>query len=233
MKQTLNCMTYNVLHSENIRTGEIDYDAFARVIREADADIVGLNEVYGPGSGFGDQAAELAKRLGFAHYFSEAFLDDGVDPFGNALLSRYPIENARTIRVPYPEVRLGPEYYEPRAVLEADTAGLHVLVTHFGLNADEQANALATILPLLREERCVLMGDFNVTPDDAVLRPIREKMCDADAFLPAGTMSFPSDAPKKKIDYVFLSRDCGVESASVLPVVVSDHRPFRVGTVLT
>ena len=44
---TLRVMSYNVLHFENVRTQRIDYDAFAAVIRESVADIVGLNEVYG------------------------------------------------------------------------------------------------------------------------------------------------------------------------------------------
>ena len=222
------CMSYNVLHFENVRTGAIDYDAFADVIRQSGADIVGLNEVYGASDAYDDQAAELAKRLGWHSYFSEAFLDDGVDPFGNAVVSRFPIEQAQTIPVPYPEIRSGTQYYEPRAVLRARIAGHTVLVTHFGLNPDEQENALQTVLPVIEDERCILMGDFNVTPDDDVLRPIRAKMLDADAHLPAGTMSFPSDAPRKKIDYIFHSADYTVQSAQIPPVVVSDHRPYIV-----
>ncbi len=223
---TLRVMSYNVLHFENVRTGEIDYDAFAAVIRETDADIVGLNEVYGGSLKYGEQAAELAKRLGWHWFFSEAFLDDGVDPFGNAVVSRLPIEQAETIPIPYPEARTGPEYYEPRAVLRTKIAGHTILVTHFGLNTDEQENALRTTLPLLEADRCILLGDFNVTPDNAVLAPIREKMRDADALLPAGTMSFPSDAPRKKIDYIFASADYTVRTAAIPAFVVSDHRPY-------
>ena len=223
---TLRVMTYNVLHFENVRTLAVDYDAYAAVIRKSSADVVGLNEVYGGCAARGEQAQELAKRLGWYWYFSEAFLDDGVDPFGNAIVSRFPIECAETIPIPYPEVRNGTEYYEPRAVLRAQIAGHTFLVTHFGLNPDEQENALQTVLPLLGKERCVLMGDFNVSPDDPALPPIREKMQDVDAFLPAGTMSFPSDKPRIKIDYIFTSRDYNVQTADVPAVVVSDHRPY-------
>lgn len=223
---TLRVMTYNVLHFEDVRTGAIDYDAFASVIRESGADVVGLNEVYGGCAARGEQAQELAKRLGWHWYFSEAFLDDGVDPFGNAVVSRFPIERAETIPIPYPEVREGTEYYEPRAVLRARIAGHTILVTHFGLNPDEQENALQTVLPLLENERCVLMGDCNVPPDAQVLLPIRDRMRDVDAFLPAGTMSFPSDKPRIKIDYIFTSADYTVLSADVPAVVVSDHRPY-------
>ena len=81
---TLRVMTWNVLHFENVRTGAIDYDAYAAVIRESGADVVALNEVYGGCASRGEQARELAQRLGWHWCFSEAFLDDGVDPFGNA-----------------------------------------------------------------------------------------------------------------------------------------------------
>lgn len=37
--------------------------------------------------------------------------------------------------------------------------------------------------------------------------------------------SFPSDAPTRKIDYIFVSPDVKVLSADILPVVASDHRP--------
>lgn len=37
--------------------------------------------------------------------FAQAIAFDGVNPYGNALLSRYPIETAQTILVPDPETR--------------------------------------------------------------------------------------------------------------------------------
>ena len=222
----LTCMSYNVLHFEKWHTNTVDYDAFADVIRRSGADIVGLNEVYGASGLYGAQAEQLAAKLGWHAFFAEGFLDDGEHPFGNAVVSRFPIDEARNIRIPYPEVRNGTGYYEPRCVLRARIAGHTVLVTHFGLNPDEQQNALMTVLPLLETEKCILMGDFNVLPDNAVLPPIREKMQDVDTFLPRGTATFPADMPCKKIDYIFTSRDYTVHKAQVLPDVVSDHRAY-------
>lgn len=223
---TLNVMSYNVLHFEKWREDRIDYDAFADVVRRSGADVVGLNEVYGTTSALGRQTELLAQRLGWHAYFAEAFLDDGVDPFGNGIVSRFPIESAETIPIPYPQVRKGTDYYEPRCVLCAAIAGHTFLVTHFGLNPDEQQNALDTVLPLLTGGKCILMGDLNITPDNALLRPIRARMQDTDAFLPAGTMSFPADKPRKKIDYIFCGDAYTVRRAAVLPEVVSDHRPY-------
>ena len=44
---------------------------------------------------------------------------------------------------------------------------------------------------------CVLMGDFNVQPDN----------------------------PTVKIDYIFVSKDLMVRSADILEMIASDHRP--------
>jgi endonuclease/exonuclease/phosphatase family metal-dependent hydrolase len=69
------------------------------------------------------------------------------------------------------------------------------------------------------------MGDFNLLPDDPLLAPIRQRMTDtADAF-PSARMSFPSDAPDQKIDYIFVTRDLAVTAADIPAIVASDHRP--------
>ena len=69
------------------------------------------------------------------------------------------------------------------------------------------------------------MGDFNITHEEEILMPIRERMRDtADAFS-APLLSFPSDEPRIKIDYIFVSRDIEVISADIPAIIASDHRP--------
>ena len=103
----LTCMSYNVLHFEKWRTGTVDYDAFADVVRQSGADIVGLNEVYGASGLYGAQAEKLAAKLGWHAFFAEGFFDEDVHPFGNAVVSRLPIDEAQNIRIPYPAIRSG------------------------------------------------------------------------------------------------------------------------------
>ena len=69
------------------------------------------------------------------------------------------------------------------------------------------------------------MGDFNVEPDDAVIAPIREKMKDTASFFDMPKLSFPSDKPEIKIDYIFVSPDIEIVSADIPEIVASDHRP--------
>ena len=227
----LKIMSYNVLHCENYITKKIDFDSFANVIKESGADIIGLNEVRGKGliPGYTAQAKALAERLGYHFYFARAIYVGGTSAYGNALLSRYPIKSAETIMIPDPETRTGSESYETRCVLKAEidvTGGLNVLVTHFGLNPDEQINAVNTVCENLSDSRCVLMGDFNVTPDNCVLLPIKERMCDTAQYFGCDKFSFPSDKPKIKIDYMFTSKDISVLCADIPEIILSDHRPY-------
>ena len=76
---------------------------------------------------------------------------------------------------------------------------------------------------VMEDKPAVLMGDFNMTPDHAALKPLVE---DADIqYLDTG-FTFPSDAPVKKIDYIFANKYVKVENVYVPDLVVSDHRPI-------
>ncbi len=225
----LKIMSYNVLHCELYKEKRIDFDRFAQVISDSGADMIGLNEVRGAGEreDYKAQAEILSEKTGFYHYFAKAIDVGGKNPYGNAILSRYPILHAETVAVPDPVIRIG-SGFETRCLLKAEIdvpGGLCVLVTHFGLHASEQKNAVKTVCAHLGEGNTVLMGDFNVTPDDRVLQPIRERMQDAADLFKKPLYSFPSDAPDRKIDYIFVSRSLRVTAADIPALIVSDHRP--------
>ncbi len=230
MKLTL--MSFNTQHCSNFITGKIDFDVMVKAIRDCGADIVGLNEIYGEGEAefFEPQAKILAEKLGYYYYFAKAIdVFDVPSPYGNALVSRYPILEAETIMVPDPEGPRTGDWYETRCLLKAkiDVGGvLTVCVTHFGLNADEQVNAAQTAVENIEDKACVLMGDFNVRPEDPVLAPIREVLYDTAELFEGERLSWPSDVPQRKIDYLFTSKDIKVLSADIPAIVASDHRPY-------
>lgn len=223
-------MSFNIQHCLNFITREIDYDVMVDAIKKCGADIIGLQEVRGEGESeeYEAQAKILAEKLGFYYYFAEAIRFKGVNPYGNALISRYPITSAETILIPDPVVKEYDGYYETRCLLKATIDvgdGLHVFVSHFGLNPDEHRNAVKTIVSNIKTERCVLMGDFNVQPDNPVLIPVREKLYDTAGEFSFPKLSFPSDNPTVKIDYIFVSKDLVVDSADIPEMIASDHRP--------
>lgn len=222
-------MSFNTQHCLNYREKKIDFDVMARAITTCGADVVGLNEMRGcgPREDYEDQVRILSEKTGLKHfYFAQAIRVNGENPYGNGILSRYPIKTVGTVHIPDPDPKKDGRHYEHRCILRAVLEnGVTVLVTHFGLNPDEQKNAVATVLEQIPERACVLMGDFNVTPEDPVLAPIRARLNDTADLFSEPLLSFPSDNPTKKIDYIFTSTDVAVTDADIPPVVASDHRP--------
>lgn len=237
----LRMMTYNIQHGldYNCRLPgrhpglghDIDLTQIAAVIRMQGPDIVALNEVRGLGSTweYTAQAETIAGMLGWHCYFAPAIWFDGTSPYGNAILSRYPLLSAERILIPDPEVKDEDTYYETRCVLRARIAaagGITVLVSHFGLAQSEKRNAVAKVLELLEEETSpvILMGDFNMEPNDPILAPLLAKMEDAADKISSNSSSFPADNPEIKIDYI-LTKNAPVLCAEIPAIVASDHRP--------
>lgn len=222
-------MSFNTQHCLNYITKEIDFDLMAETIKNCGADIIGLNEMRGEGPDptYTDQVPMLSKLTGIPNfYFAEAIKVYGANPYGNGILSKYPILSAQTIMVPDPEVRAYNGFYETRCLLKARLEnGLTVMTIHIGLNPDEQANAINTILEHLEDKKCILMGDFNMHPDNELLHPIRERMKDAADLFSSPLLSCPSDKPVEKIDYIFVSPDIEIVDADIPAIIASDHRP--------
>lgn len=230
----LNIMTFNTQHCRNFRTGLIDYDIMANAITDCKADIVGLNEMRGLGrdrEDYDEQVKFLSERTGLSYYyFGEAIRFCGVNPYGNGFLSKYPISEAHTVIIPDPpkEGRNKNGYYETRCILCATVdvgTKLNVRVCHFGLMPEEKENAVWTLTENLPMENCVLMGDFNMKPDDKLLLPIKARMKDTAEKFGCERLSFPSDNPTEKIDYIFVSRNIEVIGADIPEIIASDHRP--------
>ena len=113
------------------------------------------------------------------------------------------------------------------ATLDVDGQPLTVLACHFGLNEDELTLAVDTVLAEAASvcTPLVLMGDFNLTPDTVHYQRLAEVFFDTASTTPHPLLSFPSDAPTHKIDYVF-TRGLAAAGAYAPTVVASDHLPL-------
>ena len=223
-------MSYNTQNCLNFLTQQIDYDIIVNTIERCGADVVGLQEILDDGTdpAFVAQTKIIAKRLGFYYYFAKAIDFGENNPYGIALVSRYPILSTEIVFIPDPPVRKYDGYYETRILLKTVIdvgGGLNVLVSHFGLNPDEHENAVRTVMSNLPENRCVFMGDFNMEPDNPLLKPIMNRLYDTAQNFTSPKLSFPSDNPRVKIDYIFVSKDIKVKCADIPEIVSSDHRP--------
>lgn len=222
-------MSFNTQHCQNFITKKIDFEIMAKTIENSGADVIGLNEMRNEGvhPEYTDQVKTLAKKTGYPYYYFAKAIDvpDG-GPYGNGILSKIPLESAKTISIPDPEVKNGSRHYETRCILKAELEGGYtVLITHFGLNPDEQKNAVDTVIKNISSEKCILMGDFNLRPENEIINPIREVMTDTADFFSEPKLSFPSDNPYCKIDYIFISRDSNVINTDIPAIIASDHRP--------
>ena len=224
----LRVLAYNIHHGEGL-DGRLDLDRIAGVIRDADADVVLLQEVDQrvERSGDVDQPEELARLTEMQAAFGDNLkLGDG--RYGNAVLSRFPILRRRNHRLPRPHES------EPRGVLEvelempSDAAPLTVFCTHFDHRYNEERRLAAKFVleraVELGDRPLLLGGDLNATPESPPLETLARRWRRTggrDAF------TSPSVRPRRKIDYVLVA-GAGwrlIETAVVEEPTASDHRP--------
>jgi len=237
---TLRVLTYNIHHGEGMDK-VFDYRRLAKVIKDLSPDIVALQEVDDRterASGV-DQGALLGKLCRMHNVFGQAMPYQG-GRYGEAILSRFPIEKAAIHPLPY---QVG---QEPRAALEVliRPHGLPPLAfvgTHLCHQNNEtriqQTRRISELFPQPRTEPSsqaqrgnvslaaqrnypvILAGDFNA-------RPGSEPM---NVLLDAGWLD--TVAPRSKIDYVLVRRcDPWRVKEVTLPnePVASDHNPVLV-----
>ena len=207
-------------------------EAILAVLREQDADVVFLQEVWGQAGGL-DQADFLAGELNMYVARTEGpWYDDEVS-LGNAILSRWPIIEWRVHRLP--DVTGAPSYR--RAVvarLDTPYGRWWTVCTHLDYKFDQsatrmaQCEALSAIVDSLREDPevdtpVVIAGDFNAVPDSDEIRmltgrsePAVPGLVFTDLWEVAGEgdgMTWRRDNPyiadstwpNRRLDYLFVS----------------------------
>ncbi len=229
-------VTWNI-HGMRGRDGRSDPERVALVIEETRADIAGLQEVgalRGPGELL-DPAGTLAELTGLAHAYGLTELRGGY-PYGNCILSRFPITATRSYDLSVPG-------RETRGCLRADldlgASALHVFNCHLGLDRRERRRQAAQLLSadILRDAALsyplVLVGDFNVwTSRSAVPRWIRRQLEDAALAARSPRATFPARFPLVRLDRAYVGPAVRVLSCTVhasrLARLASDHLPVVV-----
>ncbi len=233
----LRLMTFNIQHCachENHLAKlpeKIDPGVMTAVIEEVGADICGLNEVRGLGKTpvYTAQAEKMASLLGYHGVFGPSIYLNGTEPYGNGLVSRYPLEKMEVFPIPDPVSPEDSPWIESRSLLRCQFGiggGFVVYQSHFGLTNPEKEHAVALAYQLLSRESlpAVLMGDFNMTPEDPLMTPLLRDF-NSSAAMTQGEFTFPSHKPDRLIDYIFANRKVELLNCSVRQGVASDHLP--------
>ena len=243
----LKIMTYNICsghHFEGDQTNhpyEYDLSKCIAEINKVSPVICGLNEVdnYSARTNQDYQTELISKATGMTGFFGKAisFPNQPGSGYGNAVLSRYPILESEVVPIPDAEIHDENTSYETRSItrvkLDVEGTPVTVLQTHFGLAIAEQQNAQQTILKLLDAITgpVILMGDFNIRPDNFLLNPIRERLIDTALLRTEYFKTFPSyecNYPDCKIDYVFVSKHFKPLNLEIVQTKASDHMPYVV-----
>ena len=225
---TVRILSFNIYHGATMK-GDFNLDLIAGVIKEADPDLVALQEVdFKTRRALGyDLATELGWRTKMASLFGMAMPYDG-GGYGEGVLSRYSFIASRNMPLPFTGNN------EPRAVLMATTKlpegdTIIFIGTHFDHTGNEtdrilQAKKVNELLSGVRYP-AILAGDLNAEPGSTPILILEDLWGHAyDEAVPSPT--YPSDAPAKKIDYVMYypkDRWKVISSEVICDSVVSDH----------
>ena len=238
--QSLRVMTYNIYGARATSPANAaDLDAIAEVIRRQNPDFVTLNEVDVFTNRTGKdvhQARDLAEKLGMEWHFSKAIDRDGGE-YGDAVLSKYPILEKRSYRLPCAAEQPGEDRSLCVIRVQIDGKDLYVASTHLDhLSGDASRLVQATEIRRIRDTELegdlILCGDLNAIPSSNVIATMTSFLTNTG---PIDQYTYPSDDPSRKIDYIMYApiEHFGVQNCQVVSrgdqqvggVDASDHRP--------
>ncbi len=216
----------------NIRGG-LGMDGRRETARIADfvlglaPDIVCFQEVHQrlPWSGWINQPRILSQRLGMPFVFQKCVrLPWG--GYGLGIATRLPITYVKRHRLTSGR--------EPRGALRVQVATpqgpLGVLCTHWGLDERERAVQARQMKALVCCTTCpvVVCGDLNDVPEASYIQSFARGAGLRDAGQEENAPTYPSDAPKSRIDVLLYPAMWSVTDVFTPPSLLSDHLPLVV-----
>jgi endonuclease/exonuclease/phosphatase family metal-dependent hydrolase len=203
----------------NLYGGRADAEVIVATVRQADADVLFLQELTA-------DAATRLKQAGLGDLMPHAQLEPRRGSRGSGIYSRFPLGEGP---------RLAPVRAEqPTALLELPSGkAVELVCVHPAAPASRIGGAVQwrqelAVLPPPGELPRVLAGDFNASLDHAAFRDVL-RLGYADAALQAGKALAPTWGPPGKgalltLDHVLVDRKCAVLACSVHLVPGTDHR---------
>jgi endonuclease/exonuclease/phosphatase family metal-dependent hydrolase len=222
----LRVLTYNV-HKCRGMDGRTSVTRIAEVLREADADVMALQEV------MDHQAVTLSAELGWPFCIGENRKCQGYG-YGNVVLSRFPIVAMRNYDL---SVRGREERGCLRADLDVDGRALHVFNVHLGTALMERrTQGRKLIAPELLTDAAIewpriVLGDFNEWTTGLATRLLRSQLESADVRTHLRrSKTYPGLLPFLHLDHIYFDRALRLEKLTLFrtrkALVASDHLPL-------
>lgn len=226
----LKVLSWNIWGGKNITE-------IIETLKKADADIVGLQEVLENEDGSNNNAQTIAEALGYDWVYETTTLltpsmshllkEHGIEKnmaWGNAILSKCKIINNKSYILSETHKRIAIE-----ATVKVDDKFLHAISTHL-MYAHFQPSEIQTIqvknlLKIIPEERSIVIGDFNATPETDVIKSMEKVMPDSGNDV-GHTYTSTSSGEKYKLDYIFKTKDIKIVSSGTIESKASDHLPI-------
>ncbi len=223
-----------------------DAAAVARELRPggkaAGADVYLLQEVYKPAGG-PSLADTIARDLGMHAFFTPSNPGPLGSQTGIAILSRYPLQDARVLDLPRCDLRFRSRTrVAQKAVAQTPNGPVTLYNLHLDtrVNLAERLNQLQPVLTDAQSTRTPVLigGDFNTNPlhwlGNVVPLPGTTQAKGTYEYmsrlgyssaLPLGTVTH--DLPGFQLDWVFV-KGFAVKGTTVDPLQLSDHHVVRV-----
>ncbi|MGD8457254.1 MAG: endonuclease/exonuclease/phosphatase family protein [Anaerolineales bacterium] len=212
---SLRVFTYNIQQGYS-EDGIKNYQGQLALIKSRDPDILGLQEsdTNRIAGGNADIVRYFADNLDMYSYYGPSTV---TGTFGIALLSKYPIEDARTFYM-YSE---GEQTATIEAKISIGEVAYTIYVTHLGNGGPiiQQAQILET---MEGKENIIAMGDYNFRPDTEQYQMTVDEL--DDAYLKSQT-KIDSEVfdPFDRIDHIFVSPEVLVSEVEYILSPASDH----------
>jgi len=210
----------------------ISLDRIVHDIKRYSPEIIGLNEVDlgALKTSSIDLPSYFAHNLNMFYFYGYSFYKH----YGNVILSKYPILEAKIIPLP-----LAVPSAEPRSLIRArlqvNVSIWTVFITHLSTEEEDRLIQVPFIVSEIEKEtsfeRIVWMGDFNFEPSSTEYTLINStsilNFTDTYRFLNSDsgyTAHFDENhVPHKRIDYIMCSPDLLPKTSEVFCSLSSDH----------
>ncbi len=221
---TMRIVTYNIRGGLGM-DGRRETARIADFVRTLAPDIVCFQEVHQrlPWSGWTNQPRILARRLGMRFVFQPCiWLPWG--GYGLGIATRFPVRRVKRFRLKSAR--------EPRGALcvqvETPHGPLSVFCTHWGLDTNErtlQARQMAGWVRAISHP-VVVCGDLNDLPSASYIQSFVREACLRDAGQEENAPTYPSDAPRARIDVVLHPAVWSASRVFTAASLLSDHLPL-------